>query len=119
MRLADLNLDSQPDLIRVYSGGYQTIANMSSIAGFAFGPVRQGTLSPAMTPSATWLQDMNGDSAVDLVVRSGTALVVWLGKGNFQFESSGRTSRLFWKSGAAVAAWPATSLPFSTRTRMG
>ena len=38
LRLADLNRDSQPDLIRVYSGGYQTIANVSSIAGFAFGP---------------------------------------------------------------------------------
>jgi RHS repeat-associated protein len=103
VRLVDLNRDHQPDLIRVFYGGYQVLPNQSTPAGFSFGAPLTATLTPAVTPSAAWVLDMNGDGIPDLVARTSTSLVVWMGKGNFQFERQGVTLQLFAQSGTLIS----------------
>src|SRR5262249_25045103 len=72
-------------------GRYAVLPNESDELGFRFGAERGGLLSPAVVPESTWAQDINGDGMVDLVVRSNGQLIVWLGKGNLEFESGGQT----------------------------
>ncbi|WP_205525547.1 RHS repeat-associated core domain-containing protein [Pyxidicoccus trucidator] len=92
VRLADVNRDRQPDLVKVASGRYTIIPNTSNASGFSFGAPVTGTLSPSITPNTSWLQDVNGDGLADIAVRSSSAtLWVWLGKGNLGFESTART----------------------------
>lgn len=91
VRLVDLNRDRRPDLLRVWPGGYQVLPNESDRESYAFGPLVNGTLSTVVTLDTVWVQEMNGDGMVDLVVRHADGLAVFLGKGNFAFESVARS----------------------------
>lgn len=84
-RLTDVDVDRRPDVVRVYRGGYQVLANESDDDAFRFVPRATGTLSPAFEPTATWVRDVNGDGLPDLVARSTSALYVWYGEGNQRF----------------------------------
>ncbi|NMO18195.1 hypothetical protein HPC49_11215 [Pyxidicoccus fallax] len=86
-RLVDLNRDRQPDLVQVYWGGYQVVPNQSTATGFAFGSPITGALQLEFMPEALWVHDFNGDSVADLVVRFGSLLMVYPGKGGFQYEA--------------------------------
>jgi RHS repeat-associated protein len=90
-RLVDLNHDHRPDLIRVFSKGYQVVENTSDETGYHFvvHPVR--SLSDAFTPSSTWVQDMNGDGQGDLVMRFSSSVSVWYGLGQFRFTPTARS----------------------------
>jgi RHS repeat-associated protein len=91
-RLADLDMDRRPDIVRVRLGKARVLRNTStspSQLSFALGPVTD--LSPQFTPVATWVLDFNGDGRADLMVRSQNSVVVWLGIGGGQFESTGTT----------------------------
>ncbi|GMU02759.1 hypothetical protein KH5H1_68790 [Corallococcus caeni] len=86
-RLVDLNRDRRPDLLSVYPGGYSVLPNQSTATAYAFASVPvMGTLNLQVSPQATWVQDFNGDSVPDLVVRYSSDLFVYEGKGQFQFE---------------------------------
>lgn len=89
-RLADVDRDRRPDLIRVVSGAFQYRPNTSSGSTISFGVAKSGPLSPAFWPEGVWVHDFNGDGLVDLVARSTFALTVWYGKGNFEFEQVGQ-----------------------------
>jgi RHS repeat-associated protein len=96
VKLVDMNHDRQPDLVNVFAGGAEIRPNVSSAAGgYGFGEPVRLSLQPAFIASAAWAQDMNGDGVADLVARSGSDLVVWRGKGHFQFESEGQLFPLF------------------------
>jgi RHS repeat-associated protein len=101
-RLADLNRDYQPDLVRVFPGGYQAIPNQSSAAGYSFGAVRSGVLSPSVALAASWAHDFNGDGVVDLIGRTDTLLFVWNGLGNFTFNQQAKTYQLFSSTGVLI-----------------
>ncbi|MFP2925664.1 polymorphic toxin-type HINT domain-containing protein [Pyxidicoccus sp. 3LG] len=85
-RLVDLNRDRQPDLVQIFRNGYSVVPNQSTATAFGFGTVVRGTLDMAFTPTALWVLDFNGDSVADLVTRFGSKLLVYPGKGGFQFE---------------------------------
>lgn len=91
IRLVDLNRDQQPDLVRVQYGMYYVLPNTSSPTSFAFGAERKGVLSPAFTPDTVWVHDFNGDGIPDLVARYSSGIVVWFGKGNFEYQSPGQS----------------------------
>jgi RHS repeat-associated protein len=90
-RLVDLNRDRQPDLIRVYPGGYEILPNTSTGMTFSLGATRSGELAPLFTPDTTWIQDINGDGLADIISRFDTGFVVWYGKGGFEFDPDGQT----------------------------
>ncbi|WNG30976.1 hypothetical protein F0U62_48390 [Cystobacter fuscus] len=99
-RLADLNRDRQPDIVRVFRNGYWVIPNQSTSAGYAFGPRMAGTLTMGFAPTAVWVQDFNGDSLPDLILRNSGTLVVYRGRGNFLFESTGQMFRGYGTDGS-------------------
>jgi len=101
-RLADLNRDFQPDLIRVFPGGYQLVPNQSTAAGYSFGALRGGFLSPTVSVTASWVHDFNGDGIADLIGRTDTALFVWSGLGNFTFNQQAKTYQFFSSSGVLI-----------------
>jgi RHS repeat-associated protein len=104
VRLADVNRDHQPDLVRVDYGSYTILPNTSDSHGFAFDTPRTGTLAPAINPTAAWVYDFNGDGIADLIASDGSALTVWYGTGNFQFLSQGQTLTLHSADGTDFAS---------------
>ena len=88
-RLVDVNRDHAPDLIWVGSGQYRILPNDSAAAALRFGALRFGTLSPAVQPEVSWIQDLNGDGIADIVVLRPTGLLVWHGRGHFEFTEQG------------------------------
>ncbi|WP_224248001.1 RHS repeat-associated core domain-containing protein [Hyalangium gracile] len=91
-RLVDVNRDFQPDLLRVYEGGFEVLPNTSTGPHeVTFGSVSGGMLMPAFNPQVSWVHDMNGDSLPDIVSRFDGGYVVWPGKGHLDFETDGQT----------------------------
>jgi RHS repeat-associated protein len=117
-RLADLNRDRQPDLIRVFAGGYQISPNTSTAAAYGFGPPVSGTLDRAFTPGATWVHDFNGDGVPDLILRGDTALYVWYGKGGLAFDAPSAVFQLY-SSGVVVSNLSAYELTFVDANKDG
>ncbi|MGN6111283.1 MAG: RHS repeat-associated core domain-containing protein, partial [Kofleriaceae bacterium] len=101
-RLVDLNHDDRPDLIRVFSNGYQVVENVSDETGarFVVHPVR--SLTESFTPNSTWVQDMNGDGQGDLVMRSSSSLSVWYGLGQLRFAPTRRSMILKTSTGLTI-----------------
>ncbi|WP_075006671.1 RHS repeat-associated core domain-containing protein [Stigmatella aurantiaca] len=118
-RLVDLDQDRQPDLIRVYAGGYDILPNASSGTAFAVAPVRSGGLMPYFTPHTTWVQDMNGDGLVDLVARYDGGLAVWYGKGSFEFDAVGQSMPAYFWFGAELTGFLDYQLSFVDVNRDG
>ena len=94
-RLADLDMDQRPDVVRVSFGEVDVLRNTSAdpqTLSFAPGPTT--LLTPQFTPTASWVLDVNGDGRADLVSRFDGGVVVWLGTGDGQFDPSGTTHEL-------------------------
>src|SRR5262249_51088548 len=69
-RGADIDLDQQPDVVRVRAGEVAVLHNTSAspdALSFAPGPVT--ALSPRVTPITSWIVDVNGDGRADVMVR--------------------------------------------------
>jgi RHS repeat-associated protein len=89
-RLADLDADQRPDLVRLGFGRVEVLRNTStSPQALAFTPGPVTTLTPSVTPVTTWVLDQNGDGRADLVVRHQSGVIVWLGRGGSSFEPAG------------------------------
>lgn len=100
-KLVDVNRDQQPDLIRVSAGAYHVIPNISTAAGYAWGAAKTGVLLPSVNLDASWVHDMNGDGMPDIVGRVLSSFVVWFNKGNFEFETQGKTLSFMTATGAS------------------
>jgi len=120
-RFVDLDSDQQPDFIRVVPGGFQVRPNTSGVApGTSFGAAVNGTLTPSVSATATWVHDMNGDSIPDIVARLSNGLHVWPGTGRFAFDSA--SSKLFpvlTKTGVSLAQLATYSAMFVDVNRDG
>jgi RHS repeat-associated protein len=120
-RFVDLDRDQQPDLIRVFPGGFQVRPNTSGAGpAVSFGNPLNGVLTPSVSATTTWVQDMNGDSLPDIVARLSNGLHVWPGTGAFGFDSA--SSKLFpvlTKTGANLAQLATYSAMFVDVNRDG
>jgi RHS repeat-associated protein len=86
-RLADLDHDLVPDLVRLNLGSVDVLMNHGAGDTLAFAaPVRQA-LSPRFAASEAWVEDVNGDGVADLVGRASNIFAVWLGLGHGSFRS--------------------------------
>jgi RHS repeat-associated protein len=104
VKLVDLDRDRKPDLVRVDFGQLTILPNVSSAGGLAFDTARVSLLQPAFTPSATYVQDINGDGLPDLVARTSDTVTVWLGLGDFNFLTEGQTFELRAKNSLIVGS---------------
>ena len=103
-RLADVDLDQRPDLVRVRPGEVSILRNTSTgPAALAFTPGPVTTLSPAVTPLASWILDFNGDGRADLMVRHASGVLVWFGTGDGHFTSTGQSFGFVTTSGATLS----------------
>jgi RHS repeat-associated protein len=90
-RLADVDADRRPDLVRLLPGGVQVLRNAGGTSGYQFSPGPLTSLSPNISPSMTWIVDVNGDGRADLMARTAASVVVWYGRGNGRFDGQGKT----------------------------
>ena len=103
-RLADLDMDQRPDIVRVSYGQIDVLRNISDgpqSLGFAPGSTME--LSPAVDPVASWILDFNGDGRADLLVRHSGGVVVWLGTGGGEFEAIGTEYGFFSVGGQSLS----------------
>lgn len=101
-RIADLDGDRQPDLVRVFPGGYEVRRNTSTPGQLRFAPVSAGQLSPHLTLRGFWVHDMNGDGVADLVGHTTASMVIWYGTTERTFTSSAVTVPLIALSGTPL-----------------
>jgi RHS repeat-associated protein len=103
-RLGDVDADQRPDIVRVASGQVQVLRNTSaSPQAIAFSPGPSSVLSPALTPIASWLFDVNGDGIADVMIRHSNGVMVWLGKGEAKFETAGTNYAFLTNGGATLS----------------
>ena len=102
-RLADVDRDRRPDIVRVHAGQVTVLKNISDVNGYQFSVQPTQTLAPYVVPHSSWLQDINGDGLVDLVVRHANGLMVWPGRGGLTFESMGHNWTIFHRSGTQIS----------------
>jgi RHS repeat-associated protein len=119
VKLVDLDRDRKPDLIRLDYGYFTVLPNISTANTLAFDTPRTGLLQPAFTPTATFVQDINGDGIADLVARTSASITVWLGTGNFNFVTEGETFSVRALNGMAVGALDRFDFHFVDMNRDG
>ncbi|GEL69681.1 RHS repeat-associated core domain-containing protein [Myxococcus virescens] len=102
VKLVDINKDHQPDLVRVSSGEYRILPNISTGSTYAFGAPIQGALRPSISPNASWLHDFNGDGLPDIVSRYSGGIMVWFGLGNASFLQNGQAFEIRTLSGLSL-----------------
>ena len=86
VRLADLDRDLRPDLVRMQPGSVSVRRNKSTGGSYVFGDEVEQPLQPRLEPDAFWVHDMNGDGVADLVAATPDGIWVWYGKGQATFE---------------------------------
>jgi RHS repeat-associated protein len=118
-RLVDVDRDRQPDLLAVYAGGYTVLPNISAGNALGFGAQHSGGLMPYFTPHTTWVQEMNGDGVADLVARFDSGLVVWYGRGRFDFDPTGQVLPLRLSYGAELTDLLNYQVSFADVTKDG
>lgn len=89
-RIVDITGDLTPDLVRLESGSVSVRLGAPTGASLTFGEVTRSKLSPEVPTTALWVHDFNGDGIGDLIGRTRSGLVVWLGRGRGRFVSEGR-----------------------------
>jgi hypothetical protein len=119
VHLVDLNHDHRPDLVRIFSRGYQVVENTSDATGYHFLVHAQGTLTDPFIPDSSWVQDMNGDGQGDLVMRFSSSISVWYGLGQFRFADTARSLQFKTLSGNNVVDLAQRQLTFLDVNRDG
>jgi RHS repeat-associated protein len=102
VRLADLDGDQQPDVVKLQNGKITVLANTGSATSYAFTPQPVQLITPAVDPSASWVVDMNGDGRADLVARSASKITVWYGIGKRRFQTPGQSFDVVTSSGTKL-----------------
>jgi RHS repeat-associated protein len=90
-RLADVDGDRRPDLVRVLASGIQVMRNAGGASGYQFVPGPITTLPTSTAPQMSWVLDVNGDGKPDILGRQSASVTVWYGKGNGRFDGAGKT----------------------------
>jgi RHS repeat-associated protein len=117
-RLVDVDRDLRPDLVRVVRGAVDVRKN-TSVGTLSFGASSRQTLSPAFTPSRTWVNDLTGDGVPDLVGLGYSSLYVWAGLGNGSFETAARRLMLRTASGGEFGSIETSNVVFVDANRDG
>ncbi len=87
-RLADLDRDQLPDLVRLAGDGYDIARNTSTATAISFAPSKHGTFTQNTGNDALYVVDVNGDGIADLMALGDSAARVWYGRGNLVFETA-------------------------------
>ena len=120
VRIADLNRDNKPEFIRTSFGGYEVLENLTNEEdGFQFVSSGFKNLEPALNPETTWVQDMNGDGNVDLVVRYDAGVVIYWGAGPAGFSLQGTVMLVLSENGTAIGDLPEYQYSFVDANRDG
>lgn len=104
VRLADVDRDQKPDLVRAAVGAVEVRRNTSDASGVSFGPSTVQALSPSVSPLAAWVLDLGGDGVADLIVRHATGFQAHAGTGGGGFVSAGGPMPVLTTSGAPLSA---------------
>ena len=104
-RMVDINRDRRPDLVQVrqHSSVYTTLSVLRNDNGAAFVGLPPQYLTPGVSPTSSWVRDLNGDSVPDLVARANGALYIWLGKTNGRFETNAQAPLLLTSFGGILS----------------
>ncbi|MCP3139896.1 RHS repeat-associated core domain-containing protein [Pyxidicoccus xibeiensis] len=116
-RLVDLDRDGRPDLLRVFSGGYEVASSSSDMGGWVKEP--GASLTPGISALSAWVHDLNGDGVADLLAAHGSGVVVWSGMGGRRFEPSGSQPSFRLANGTAFQAFDNASFSFLDANRDG
>lgn len=119
VKLVDLDRDRKPDLVRVDYGMVTVLPNISSSNKLAFDTPRATLLTPQFTPTASYVQDFNGDGLPDLLARTNDTITVWFGTGHFEFVGEGQTFQVFSDKGLAVGNFDRFTVNFVDANRDG
>ena len=95
IRLADLDNDGRPDVIRFWNERYEIYKNTSTANDISFEKVSSGSLKNLMNKKPLMIYDINGDGISDLVSYHSGGVIVWYGKTNFSFESVSKVIPLY------------------------
>jgi len=102
-RVADVDLDHRPDVVRAYNGGVQVLRNLSTSTQWSFLPLPAQVLTPAVSATASWVLDFNGDGKPDLMSRTSGGVLVWFGTGYGRFETTGKPFQFRTTAGVPLA----------------
>jgi RHS repeat-associated protein len=102
-RLADLDHDLQPDLVRLNPGSVDVFHNAGAPDTLELQAQPRQFLTPRFAASAAWVEDQNGDGVADLIGRAPNGFVVWLGQGQGRFLPTGRVFPLVGADGRRLS----------------
>lgn len=114
-RLVDLDRNGLPDLLRVFSGGYEVAARDTG----AWVKEPEARLVPSIGLLSAWVHDLNGDGLADLLATHGTGVVVWNGTGGRRFEQDGAAPTFKLADGTAFQSFDNASFSFVDANRDG
>ncbi|HMI88066.1 MAG TPA: RHS repeat-associated core domain-containing protein [Polyangiaceae bacterium] len=117
-RLADVDRDLRPDLVRLTRGMLEIKRNVSG-ADMAFADSALYPLTPAIAPSRSWIVDLTGDGVADLVATANSAFYVWAGLGTGGFEGAAARLPLFTISGGDIGSIEDSEVAFVDANRDG
>lgn len=100
VRLVDVDRDRRPDLVRVSSAGVEVLRNESTAQGFSFAPLPHFEWQLNFEPDVAWLNDFNGDGAIDIVLRVSDGLLVHHGLGQNRWDPIPMGMVLYTQTGA-------------------
>lgn len=103
MTVADINRDGRPDVVRVSQSGYQVLLNLSAADEYRFEAQAPVNFQTRTNPTGLWVQDFNGDSIGDLIVRHSSGIQVFYGLGGATFTPKGRNYRFMSQTGRAIS----------------
>ena len=87
VRIADINRDSKPDIFKLVENKVIILKNISTESEIAFSNPVKIPLDRVSRTDHFWLDDLNGDQIIDLIVRRSETIKVFFGKGSLEFTS--------------------------------
>jgi RHS repeat-associated protein len=123
LRLADVDRDLKPDLVRFTRGQVEVRRNQSEATkgdkALLFAAVTRQALSPEIEPSRSWVLDLTADGLADLVAVVRSGIYVWPGLGNGQFEAEAQRYSLFNPNGVDLGSIEESEIAFVDANRDG
>jgi RHS repeat-associated protein len=119
IRLADIDRDRRPDLVRISRTGIDILHNESDAQGIRFVPMPRFAWMLDGPPSVTWLNDFDGDGNLDVTVRSSTGLQVMFGLGGARWTTSPTLFRFTTLSGQTLGNIGAYQVTFVDANKDG
>ncbi|MBL6991531.1 MAG: VCBS repeat-containing protein [Bacteriovoracaceae bacterium] len=102
IRIVDIDKDGKPDILFVGYNNYGFILNESTKDEYKFSKEYGGRINSRTRVSTVWIHDLNGDGYLDMIGKTARALLVWYGKGMYQFDRDPKTLRFSGSRGDTV-----------------